>query len=371
MAGIYIHVPFCKQKCTYCDFCSYPKELNKIESYFACLYREIKGRGLQTKNTIFDTIYFGGGTPSIVKPEYISGAIKQIKQYFKLTDNVEITIEINPGTVDQAKVDEYKKMGINRFSIGLQSGYDDILERLNRIHTAKDFLLTCKYLGEVNKSADILIGLYDQTQEQLQKTIDLAIAGGVNHISMYALTVEDGTPIYTDYLNGLLPLDDEIAELYKFGVDYLKSRGFERYEISNFAKPGYQSKHNLNYWKRGEYVGLGVSASGFIDERRYTNLYKIDDYINSIIVNKLPEAVSDYIDNNTAKSEFIMLGLRTKYGININEFNARFNADFGKDYRKPLNKEKEYLDFDGVTLKIKDEYIYVQNEIVSEFFIYD
>ncbi len=369
MAGIYIHVPFCKQKCSYCDFASYPKELNKIEAYFACLYREIKGRGLSSlKDYTFDTIYFGGGTPSIVNPEYISGAIKQIKKYFNLADDLEITIEINPGTIDDKKVEIYKKIGINRFSIGLQSGYDDVLKRLGRVHTAKDFLVCCNMLGDVNKSADILIGLYDQTKEQLQKTIDLALAGGVKHISMYALTCVDGTPIYNDYLNGLLPLDDEIADLYDFGRKYLEEKGLFRYEISNFAMPNYESKHNLNYWKRGEYVGLGASASGFIGNERYTNLAKLDDYMNAVIANRFPVAVTDVIDEVGAKNEFIMLGLRTVYGVNVNEFNAKFNADFLNEYKKALKKVTEYVEFDGNVLKIKDEYLYVQNEIVIEFF---
>lgn len=368
MAGIYIHVPFCKQKCSYCDFASYPKELNKVEAYFACLYREIKGRGLQLENYTFDTIYFGGGTPSIVNPEYIAGAIRQIKKYFKLSDNPEITIEINPGTIDENKTEVYKKSGINRFSIGLQSGYDDVLKRLGRVHTAKDFLICANMLGDVNKSVDILIGLYDQTKEQLQKTIDLAIAGGVKHISMYALTCVDGTPIYNDYLNGLLPLDDEIADLYDFGRNYLKEKGFERYEISNFSLTGYESKHNINYWKRGEYVGLGASASGFLGNERYTNLSKLDDYMNAVIVNRFPVAITDVIDETTAENELIMLGLRTVYGVNVNEFNVKFNADFVNDYKKALRKVAEYIDFDGNVLKIKDEYLYVQNEIVIEFF---
>ena len=367
MAGIYIHVPFCKSKCTYCDFASYPRELGKIEAYFACLYKEIKGRGLQLKDYTFDTIYFGGGTPSIVKPEYILGAIKQIKQCFNLAPNAEITIELNPGTVDKEKIDFYKKIGINRFSIGLQSGYDDQLKRLNRIHTAKDFLITCNLLKGENISADILIGLHDQTEEQLFKTIDLALAGGVSHISMYALTPEVGTPIYTDYLNGELLSDDETADLYEAGVKYLKEKGFLRYEISNFAKDGYYSKHNLNYWQRGEYIGLGVSASSFINERRFTNTYVIDEYINFVIANKTPEVSSEEISEEDKKFEYIMLALRTAKGMNIEDFNTKNNADFLTEYKKQLDKNKKYLDIANNYIKIKDEYLYIQNTILLDF----
>lgn len=367
MSGIYIHIPFCKNKCTYCDFASFPKELGKIESYFACLYREIEARGRQLKNKSFDTLYIGGGTPSIVPSNYIAGAIKQVRKFFNLTKDAEITIELNPGTVDEAKIIDYKNSGINRFSIGLQTGYDEQLKKLNRVHTAKDFLITCKLLGNVNKSADILIGLSEQTLEQVKKSIDLALAGGVSHISVYALTPEVGTPIYTDYLNGELLSDDETAEIYDGVREYLKEKGLFRYEVSNFAKPSYESKHNLNYWMRGEYIGLGVSASSFIDERRFTNTFKIDEYINAIIYNKTPEISSDLIDKADAEFEYIMLGLRTKYGININDFNVKFEEDFKEKYKEVLKKKEAYLDFDGEVLKIKEDYLYVQNDIILSF----
>lgn len=367
MAGIYIHIPFCKQKCTYCDFASFPKEIGKAESYFACLYREIKGRAEQLKGKTFDTIYIGGGTPSVVDAKFIVGALKQVKNCFKLTKNPEITIEINPGTVDKQKIEEYKKAGVNRFSIGLQTGFDEQLKKLNRVHTAKDFLECCNLLKGENISADILIGLSGQTAEQVKKSVDLAIAGGVKHISVYALTPEVGTPIYTDYLNGELLSDDEVADIYDDIRAYLKEKGYNRYEISNFAVKGYESKHNLNYWKRGEYIGVGVSASSFIDGRRFTNSFKIDEYINAIILNKNPEISSDIIDEADAKFEFIMLGLRTTNGISITEFNKTFNADFDKEYKDVLSKKAEFLVRDGDTLKIKDEYLYVQNDIILSF----
>lgn len=367
MAGIYVHVPFCKSKCTYCDFASYPKEIGKTESYFACLYREMEGRGKQLKNKTFDTIYIGGGTPSVVDSKFIAGAIRQIKKQFNLSPNPEITIEINPGTVTQDKIKEYKSVGINRFSIGLQSGYDDQLKRLNRIHTAKDFLLCANMLKGENKSADILIGLANQTVEQVKKTVDLAIAGEVNHISMYALTPEVGTPIYTDYLNGELLSDDEVADIYEELVIYLKEKGFNRYEISNFAKSGFESKHNLNYWERGEYIGLGVSASSFIDGRRWTNTFKIDEYLNAIIYNKAPEVSSDLIEGDDAEFEYIMLGLRTAKGISKVEYKKLFNKDFDKEYSLALQEKAQFLISDDKKLKIKDEYIYVQNDIVLAF----
>ena len=367
MAGIYVHVPFCKSKCTYCDFASYPKEIGKAESYFACLYRELKGRGEQLKDKTFDTVYIGGGTPSIVDAKLIAGTIRQIKKCFKLIKNPEITIELNPGTVTEEKINIYKSVGINRFSIGLQTGYDDQLKRLNRIHTAKDFLLTCKMLKGENISADVLIGLAGQTAEQVKKTVDLCIAGGVKHVSVYALTPEVGTPIYTDYLNGELLSDDEVADVYDAVKNYLKEKGFDRYEVSNFAVKGYESKHNLNYWRRGEYIGVGVSASSFIDGRRFTNTFKIDEYINAVILNKFPEISSDEITGDDAEFEFIMLGLRTAEGISVARFNKIFGVNFDERYKDALKKNEKYLERVGDNLKIKDEYLYVQNGIIMQF----
>ena len=367
MAGIYIHVPFCKSKCTYCDFASFPKEINKTESYFACLYRETEGRAKQLKDKVFDTVYIGGGTPSVVDSKFIVGAIRQVKKHFKLTENPEITIEINPGTLTEQKVKDYKSVGINRFSIGLQTGYDEQLKKLNRIHTAKDFLLCCNMLKGENISADVLIGLSGQTLEQVQKTIDLALAGGAKHISVYALTPEVGTPIYTDYLNGELLSDDEVADIYDGVVKYLREKGVERYEVSNFSMPNYRSKHNQTYWKRGEYIGLGISASSFIDNRRFTNTYNLDEYINAVIVNRMPEISSEVIEGDDAEFEKIMLALRTTDGLNVKEFNKEFNVEFSQKYKKPLTKKQAYLDFDGETLKIKPQYLYVQNDVIMAF----
>ena len=367
MSGIYVHVPFCKCKCTYCDFASYPNEINKVESYFACLYREIEGRGRALNGKVFDTVYIGGGTPSCVDEKFIVGALKQIRKFFTLSSSPEITIEINPGTLTKEKVSAYKKAGINRFSIGLQTGYDEQLKRLNRIHTAKDFLLATNLLKGENISADIMMGLAGQTLEQVKKSIDLALAGGAKHLSVYALTPEVGTPIYTDYLNGELLSEDEVVDIYDGVIEYLKDKGINRYEVSNFAYKGYESKHNQNYWERGEYIGVGVSASSFIDNRRFTNTYSIDEYINAIIYNKTPEISSEIIEGKDAEFEFIMLALRTQKGLNLKKFNKTFNIDFLSEYKKALDKKSQYLEITENNVRIKDEYLYDHNDIILEF----
>lgn len=367
MAGIYIHVPFCRHKCSYCDFVSFPDKMEYAEAYMACLYKELKMRGDELKDYTFDTVYFGGGTPSYIPPKLILGAMNQIKKCFRLAKNAEITLELNPGTIGEAKVKTYLQAGINRFSIGLQTAIDSQLADLGRIHNARDYVYATKLLKGQNFSTDVMLGLKNQTKEDVRKTIELAHACGSKHISMYALTVEDGTPIYTDYLNGELPDSDEVAEMYEYGVKLLKELGYERYEISNFAVPGYESKHNLNYWKRGEYIGVGVSASSFMQGKRFTNTFDLDEYMKCVISGFYPAVTSEQVDEADAKFEFIMLALRTKYGVNMKEYKEKFNVSLAEDFPNALQKTAKYLELDGDILRIKDEYLYVQNSVLIPF----
>lgn len=369
MAGLYIHVPFCRHKCSYCDFVSYPDKIAYAEAYMACLFKEIELRGeqLKDKDYAFDTVYFGGGTPSVIDPKYIYGAMKQILKSFRLSKNPEITIEMNPGTVSESKIATYKRAGINRFSIGLQSAVDSQLEDVCRIHKAHDYVYCAKLLSGENFSADVMIGLKNQSIEDIKKTIELAYRCGTSHISMYALTPEEGTPIYTDYLNGELPSSDEVADMYKAGTKYLKSLGFERYEVSNFSKPGKESRHNLNYWKRGEYLGFGVSASSFMFDHRFTNTFDLDEYMKCILSGCLPVVENEEVSGEDAKFEFVMLAMRTKYGVNAKEFKEKFGEDFFEKYKSALGKNAAVLQIIGDTVRIKDEYLYVQNTILMDF----
>lgn len=367
MAGIYIHIPFCRHKCTYCDFTSFPNRLNFAEAYMACLYKEIELRGKQLEKVVFDTVYIGGGTPSVIDPAYIYGAIKQIKKCFKLSKNPEITIEMNPGTVSEQKIATYKRAGINRFSIGLQTAIDAQLENLGRIHNVRDYLYCTSLLKGENFSADVMLGLKGQTQEDVRKTIEIAAGSGASHISMYALTPEDGTPIYTDYLNGELPDDDEVRSLYDFGYALLKEKGYERYEVSNFAKRGYRSRHNLNYWKRGEYIGMGISASSFFYGKRFTNTFDLDEYMKCLLSGFLPVIESEDVKGEDAKFEFVMLALRTSDGISQKAYEKAFGSNWREDFADPYAKTEEFFETDGDVIKIKDEYLYVQNRILTEF----
>lgn len=324
-------------------------------------------RSEELKDYEFDTVYFGGGTPSYIPPKLILGAMNRIKECFRLKKGAEITLELNPGTIGESKVKTYLQAGINRFSIGLQTAIDSQLIDLNRIHTARDYVYATQLLKGQNFSTDIMLGIKNQTKEDIRKTIELADACGSKHISMYALTVEDGTPIYTDYLNGELPDSDEVAEFYDYGRKLLKEKGYERYEISNFAKKGYESKHNLNYWKRGEYIGFGVSASSFMRGKRFTNTFDLDEYMKCVISGFYPAVTAEEVGENDAKFEFIMLALRTSQGVSMQAYKEKFGTSLAEDFPNALKKTVSYLELDGDNIKIKDEYLFVQNSILMPF----
>ena len=333
----------------------------------ACLYKELKMRGDELKNYEFDTVYFGGGTPSYIPPKLILGAMNQIKACFKLKKDAEITLELNPGTIGEGKVKTYLQAGINRFSIGLQTAIDEQLADLGRIHNVRDYVFATNLLKGQNFSTDVMIGLKNQTKEDIQKTIELATACGSKHISMYALTPEDGTPIYTDYLNGELPDADEVAEMYEFGKKLLEEKGFKRYEVSNFAIPGYESRHNLNYWERGEYIGVGVSASSFMQGKRFTNTLDLDEYMKCVISGFYPAVTCDVIEEKDAKFEFVMLALRTSKGLSMKGYKEKFGTSLAEDFPNALKTTVKYLELDGDMLKIKEEYLYVQNSVLMPF----
>ena len=367
MAGIYIHIPFCRQKCSYCDFVSFPDKIGYAEAYMACVYKELKMRGEELKGRVFDTVYFGGGTPSYIPPKLILGAMNRIRECFTLSENPEITLELNPGTIGEEKVKIYEKAGINRFSIGLQTAIDEQLEDLGRIHTARDYVYATKLVKGKNFSTDIMLGLKNQTKEDVRKTVELASACGSSHISMYALTVEDGTPIYTDYLNGELPDSDEVAELYDYGRALLAERGYKRYEISNFCKEGFESRHNMNYWQRGEYIGVGLAASSFMNGKRFTNTFNLDDYMKCVISGFFPAVDCEEVSETDAKFEKVMLALRTSKGLSLSDYKKEFSSDLEEDFPSALAKTRKYLDEEGDIIRIKDEYLYVQNQILMPF----
>jgi oxygen-independent coproporphyrinogen-3 oxidase len=223
-------------------------------------------------------------------------------------------------------------------------------------------------LKDYNVSVDVMIGLPNETVSDVQNTLDLATSyTQVKHVSVYALKAEEGTPMFTRYLNGELLSDDEVADIYDFVVKYLKEKGYERYEVSNFAKKGYESKHNKNYWARGEYIGVGVGASSFINDRRFTNTESIDEYVHAVLNGKVAEVFSEEVTGDDAKAEYAMLNLRTSKGISFSEYRSIFGTEFIVDFSKAIKGNSNYLDKTADGLKIKDEYLYVQNQILVDF----
>lgn len=307
---IYVHIPFCASKCYYCNFVSFANHQNK-KIYFEKLCNEIKQR---RNYKLVSSIYFGGGTPSSVEPEYIEKTINTIKQNYNLSNQAEITIECNPQSTTKEKLEKYFSLGFNRVSFGVQSFDEQLLKKLGRFQNKEQSLNAIKLAKQVgfkSISADLLLGFENQTNIKLRNTLKTLLFVGVNHISAYMLILEEDTPLFKKVQKGEinLPSEDETVELYNFLYEFLKQNGFERYEVSNFAKPGFESKHNLGYWQLKEYLGFGLSAHSYDGKTRSANSCNFEDYLND--QNKTQEVLNE----QQKREDEIMLGLRTKYGI--------------------------------------------------------
>lgn len=346
--GIYVHIPFCKQKCLYCDFCSYENCMEMQDEYVNALIEEIKYYK-NKKDFIVNTIYIGGGTPSILKKENIEKILKEIKLNFEIDNNSEITIEVNPGTIDIEKVESYKKNGINRISIGLQSANDNILKMLGRIHSYQQFLKAYNMVkNEVkinNINIDLIIGLPKQTIQDVADTIEEIIKKNPNHISVYSLIVEKETKMEELISKGSLklPPEDVEREMYWLVKNKLKENGYYQYEISNFAKKGFESKHNINCWKQNEYLGFGVAAHSYYNLVRKSNITNLKDYIKNIEEEKYEKniIVHEIQNKDDQMSEYIILGLRMLEGFSKIDFKSKFEIDIESKFGNKLDKLKK------------------------------
>ncbi|MDE7164464.1 MAG: radical SAM family heme chaperone HemW [Clostridiales bacterium] len=358
--GVYIHVPFCKAKCKYCAFISTP-DFSLQKSYVAALIEEIKTSPLV--GSAVDSIYIGGGTPSCLYRGGIAEILAAVKSSFIVADDAEITSECNPESVDEAFVDECKNSGVNRISMGLQSCGNDVLRACGRIHTFEQYEDAIAILSERfdNISSDIILGLPMQKLSDIDESIKSMTC--VKHISMYALAVEHGTPLYTD---GYSVDDDMIADWYEYACAKLSDIGFYRYEVSNFAKSGYESKHNKKYWSCMPYIGFGVAAHGYDGERtRFLHGDDIIEYISS------PKAESYTLTDKDMYNEYIMLRLRTENGIVLSDFTGRFGYDFyerNKDIIDKLKREKLIVCRDGA-IAIAPERMFVMNTIIEQLML--
>lgn len=355
---VYIHIPFCEKKCKYCAFCSFSL-LKKEDEYIEALIKEVK---YLYKNEKLKTLYFGGGTPSLLKTENI----KKVLDCFNFDANTEITLELNPHNASYDKLKQLKKLGINRLSVGVQNFDDEILSEIGRTHNSKEIFETLENIqkaGFENYSIDLMYGLPNQTLEQWEKTLDIAIHTNTKHISLYGLKIEDGT-YYSKNQPKNLPTQDEQALMYEIAIEKL-SKNFIHYEFSNFAKSEkYFSHHNTCYWKCENYYGFGLSASGYIENKRYTNTFNFSEYIKNPIKKEY-----EILTQENMIEEEIFLGLRLIKGIDFNYVNQKFNIDIYQKYKKIFDK---YLDMklmqktpNGVKLTTKG--ILLSNEILCDF----
>lgn len=332
--SIYIHIPFCVSKCKYCAFVSSVATEDDKKRYFVDLLNEIK---MQAKNYAsfysVSSIYIGGGTPSCLDYYYIRDLLSCVYKNFAVKNTAEITIEINPNSADKTKIREYVLSGINRFSIGLQSINPKILKEMGRTHTSEDFQKIVNEIREYgikNISADIILGYPTQKLSDIKDVVNFLIKLQIPHISTYMLQVENGTPLKTLVDKGAVALPDEdtVVEMYNYVYETLSKNGYARYELSNFAKPTYESYHNSVYWKRNDYLGVGLAAHSYIDGTRFANTEKIIEYAD-YIENKqeIPIEICKTLSIEEKKEEFVMLSLRTKDGINLEEYKNEFGEN--------------------------------------------
>lgn len=340
--GIYIHIPFCESRCHYCDFCSSIINEENSKKYFEYLEKEINLYREVLNNRIIDTIFIGGGTPSSVDEKYIGRILDKLNE-FEISKNAEISIESNPNSLSLKKAKAYKSFGINRISIGAQSFNDKILKEIGRVHNKDQILKAVENVKEVgikNFNLDLMLALPHQSMKDIEESIKEIEKINPTHISYYSLILEKGTPLYNMYKHNNNVFADENTDrnMYHFVVNSLKKQGLEQYEISNFAKNGYECRHNLKYWRLDDYISFGLSSSSNISNTRYTNFYDFSKYYKAIDDNKKPIKFKENLSKKDRLNEFIIMGIRLNSGINVKEINDKFNIDFEKKYESAINK---------------------------------
>lgn len=355
--NVYIHIPFCKSKCNYCSFVSFTK-LELKERYLVALRAQIRA---EYKGENLKTLYFGGGTPSLLTIEEIESILK----LFKFDSNAEITVEVNPDSVDFEFLQGLFKLGVNRLSIGSQTFDDEILKTIGRRHNSEQIITAVKMAkkaGFDNISLDLIYGLPNQNLSGFEKDLNAAISLGIQHVSLYGLKIDDGCYFHKNLPKNLPDLDLQ-ADMYLSAVKLLKNNGFEHYEISNFSLPNFNSRHNLNYWENNTYYGFGCAASGYVDGVRYTNNPNIDEYIS----NPVSEISQQKLAEQEILEEAIFLGLRKISGINIGEINQKFGIDFNQKYSSLLNKYAEFFSETPNGYALTLDGLLISNEILAEF----
>ena len=397
---IYIHIPFCVKKCDYCDFLSAPADLETKEKYVEALINEIKLNKNKMSGYVVDTVFIGGGTPSLLEENQISKIMSVLRDNCNMSENPEITIECNPGTITESKLLEYKKSGINRISFGLQSANDEELKSIGRIHNYAGFLESynlARKCGFDNINVDLMSALPGQTLKSYEETLNKVVRLEPEHISAYSLIVEENTLMYDRVkkaqIKGINILPDEESErkMYYLTNNILRSNGYRKYEISNYSKPGKECKHNIGYWQRKEYLGFGIGAASLYKENRYNNISDINKYIE-VLTNNIKENSINNVGNSSEvenqvnilnsivknlqqlterdrMEEFMFLGLRMMEGVSMEKFEQYFGKTYMEVYGKVQKRmeDKRFLINDNGYVKLTEFGIDLSNYVMSEF----
>ncbi|MBQ8624704.1 MAG: oxygen-independent coproporphyrinogen III oxidase [Agathobacter sp.] len=397
---IYVHIPFCVKKCNYCDFLSFSCDERTQLEYADALIREIKVYGTQMKDYIVSTIYIGGGTPSWLDEDKLLEILDTIYKNFKVSEDAEISMECNPGTVTAGKLAKYRMAGINRLSIGLQSADDEELKILGRIHTFEQFVKTyelARNAGFANINVDLISGIPYQTTEKFLKTLQKVVWLKPNHISAYSLIIEKGTPFYETYKfdavkqeagmpTEVLPTEDEVYRIYKMTQEYLERAGYQQYEISNFAQQGFECVHNIGYWTRENYLGLGLGAASLIENVRYTNTTDLYEYIDGTkdiqekcfaqedapaVAGMNLHEYAGVVSRKAQMEEFMFLGLRMTEGITRERFFREFGISIEGVYLDVLEKLKaeDLIDTREGRIVLTEKGADLSNYVLAQFLI--
>ena len=374
--ALYIHIPFCQRKCYYCDFNSYSGKQHLIRDYIEALKKEIKMYKSILDSCKIDTIFFGGGTPSILEGDQIAVIMDTIKEYYDVKNNAEISIEANPGTLGHDKLTKYYDSGINRISIGLQAFQNVLLKTLGRIHSFEDYLKSLEEAREIgfsNINTDLMFSLPGQSKEDLGECLERIVSLNIPHISAYDLIIEEGTPFSNWVKNKTIVLPDEEIqlEMYHNIVRYLEEKNYIHYEISNFAKPGFQCKHNMIYWNNGAYIGLGAGSHSHFNKKRFNNVNEIEKYISLVENGKTPVENKIDVSDKDEISETMFLGLRLMEGVSVKKFIERFNVSPFRIYGKQIKKfsAQGLLEYDKANIRLTRRGIDLSNVVFREMLL--
>ena len=377
---LYVHIPFCEKKCLYCDFLSFSAEDDLHKAYVDKLIEEIRVQAKNYSDYQISSIFIGGGTPSVIKAVYISNIMSAIYEAFIVESLAEVSIECNPGTVDIDKLLVYKQSGINRISVGLQSSIDKELQHLGRVHTYADFLYSYEKIresGYKNVNIDLMSALPWQTLDSWKSTLKKVVMLKPEHISAYSLIIEEGTEFSKIYGSPegrkFLPTEEVEREMYHSTIDILKNYGYERYEISNYAKPGYESKHNIGYWTGEEYLGFGIGASSYVYGRRFHVEKDIKKYLDINMKRDIMPLYQNIHELSTKEKmeEFMFLGLRLTKGVLVTDFYDRFGMELIDVFEKPIQKNISFglLKYENLYLKLTDKGLDLSNRVMGDFLL--